>query len=273
MNKVRERIAAVRRPLLGMACYSYDPAFVDMLGHAGVDAVWIEMEHCPISFREAADLCRIAGGLGLLTMIRIPDASRENVLKAAEAGPDIIDLPMANSAEVVGRFVSHARFAPEGTRGFFASSRAVNYGFGPGSIADIQRAINQDICLMAQIETREAVARADEIAGVPGLDAIFLGAGDLSASFGLCGQTDHPVITAALERAIEAARGAGKLLAMAAPPHMMTVWLQKGVELMFLGSNISCMKTGLLETLAAIRRETDEFPAVEAHPFPAAKKH
>jgi 2-keto-3-deoxy-L-rhamnonate aldolase RhmA len=252
MNKIRNRIETVCRPLLGLACYTYNPAFLDMLGHLGVDVVWIEMEHSHISFAQAADLCRIGAGLGLLTMIRIPDSRRESVLKAAECGPDILDLPMANSVDVVTNFVSHARFAPEGTRGFFAASRAVNYGFGPG-IADIQQAINEELCLLAQIETKEAVRRAAEICAVPGLDGIFLGPGDLSSSFGVSGQTSHPLVLQALDDTIRVARKGGRLVALAAAAAGFEEWVAKGVDLLFVGSDISCLKSGLLETLAAAR--------------------
>ncbi len=252
MTKVHSRIDAVRRPLLGLACYTYNPPFLDMLGHLGVDVVWIEMEHSHISYAQAADLCRIGAGLGLLTMIRVPDARRESVLKAAECGPDILDLPMANSVEVVANFVSHARFAPEGTRGFFGASRAVNYGFGPG-LAEIQKAINEELCLLAQIETKEAVALATDICAVNGLDGVFLGPGDLSASLGLSGQTAHPVVKEALDEAIRVARGRGRLVALAAPPSQVAEWMAKGVDLLFPGSDISCLKSGLLDVVAAAR--------------------
>ena len=101
-----------------------------------------------MTFHEAGDLCRIAAGAGLLTMIRIPDARRESVLKAAELGPDILDLPMANSVEIATEFVRLARFPPEDNRGFFGVSRAVHYGVS-GSIREEQCRVNRELCLMA----------------------------------------------------------------------------------------------------------------------------
>src|SRR5688572_4696466 len=99
MTMLDEAIEEHGAPLLGVSTYFYDPVFVEIVRYAGFHVVWIEMEHAPISFSEAADLCRIASGNGLLTMIRIPDTRRENILKAAECGPDIIDVPMVNSVE------------------------------------------------------------------------------------------------------------------------------------------------------------------------------
>src|ERR1700735_1799706 len=121
MNRLHQAIARNQgKPLLGAALYFYDPVFLEIAAHMGFQVIWIEMEHAPISFAEAADLCRMAAGTGMLTMIRIPDARRENVLKAAECGPDIIDLPMADSSETVSELVRFSKFGPQGARGNFS---------------------------------------------------------------------------------------------------------------------------------------------------------
>src|SRR5437868_11844417 len=99
MNRLRKAVENNNgRTLLGAALYFYDPIFLEIAAHMGYQAIWIEMEHAPITFAEAADLCRMASGSGMITMIRIPDSRRENILKAAECGPDIIDVAMVNQA-------------------------------------------------------------------------------------------------------------------------------------------------------------------------------
>ncbi len=257
MNKVEEVLRKVRRkPLLGMAAYTYNPAFVEMMGHLGFDIVWVEMEHAPITFGEANTLCQIASGMGMLTMIRIPDARRENVLRAAECGPDIIDLPMGNSTEQLTQLVGNALYAPEGNRGFFGSSRAVRYGlFGP--IAEEQRRINRDICIMSQIETREAVDRAEELCGVPGLSAIFIGLGDLSSSLGCSGDTDNEKVRSALDRAITVAKRHGKLVAIAGGFSQAGLLADKGVDMLFGGSDIACMSHSARAFLTEARDALD----------------
>ena len=85
MNRLQRAVRANGgRTLLGAAVYFYDPIFLEIAAHLGYQAIWIEMEHAAITFAEAADLCRMATGTGMLTMVRIPDSRRENVLKAAE---------------------------------------------------------------------------------------------------------------------------------------------------------------------------------------------
>ena len=111
MNRLHRAIhRANGRPVLGTALYFYDPIFLEISAHMGFEVVWIEMEHAGITFAEAADLCRMAAGTGMLSMIRIPDTRRESVLKGAECGPDILDLPMVNSPEQVRELLrSHQR--------------------------------------------------------------------------------------------------------------------------------------------------------------------
>src|SRR5258708_27583538 len=89
------------KPLLGAAAYLNNPAFIEMAALLGYHAAWVEMEHTFHTFEQAADLCRLASGLGLLTMLRIPDLQRGTILKGCECGPDILDLPMANTPEMV----------------------------------------------------------------------------------------------------------------------------------------------------------------------------
>lgn len=243
MNRLEEILKQKGAPLLGIAVHRFDLAFVEMASQLGFHALWIEMEHLPVSYRDAADLCRLASALGMLTMIRIPDASRDHVLKAAECGPDIIDLPMGNSPATLEQLVMHARYAPEGNRGFFGASRAVRYGIS-GDIAGEQRRVNRELCLMSQIETREAVDRAEELCRVPGIDAIFLGPGDLSTSLGVTGEVRHPSVLGAMEKTIAIAKANGKRVAMMAAPADAGEWARKGVDLLFCGSDTACLKAG-----------------------------
>jgi len=123
MNRLHQAIAAANgRPVLGAAVYTYDPVFVEIAARTGFKVLWIEMEHAPITWSQTADLCRMVAGTGMLTMIRIPDARRETVLKAAECGPDILDLAMANHVQDLNDLVRYARYYPDGDRGLWSPS-------------------------------------------------------------------------------------------------------------------------------------------------------
>ena len=252
MNRLQQALERHGAPILGAAAYTYNPEFLEIAALMGYRAAWIEMEHTFLTFAQAADLCRIASGLGMLTMLRVPDAQRATVLKAAECGPDILDLPMANTPEVIADFVRHARFSPEGARGFFGVSRAVGFGVR-GPVADEQQKLNRELCLMVQIETREAVDRADELCSVPGMDAVFIGPADLSASLGVPGQTGHELVFHAASRAIASARAHGKLTAAGVAVQDVAFWVRQGIDLLFCINDLAAMKIGAAKAMEAAR--------------------
>jgi 2-keto-3-deoxy-L-rhamnonate aldolase RhmA len=235
------------KTLLGAACYFYDPVFLEICARLGYQAIWIEMEHGHISFSEAADLCRMSAGTGMLTMIRVPDSRRESILKASECGPDVLDVPMVSTPEQMHEILRWARFAPEGERGFFSVSRAVDYGIVP-SVVEEQSKLNKELCLLAQIETADAMTRLDELAAVPGVD-IFVGPADLAASFGYPGQTAHPVVTAAATDIVRAARKHNKLIASACGPADFAFWIDQEIDLLFCTNDVTCLKKAASDTL------------------------
>src|SRR5215471_17681910 len=239
-------------PILGAASYLYNPTFLEIVALMGFKAAWIEMEHTFLTFAQAADLCRIASGLGMLTMIRIPDARRATVLQAAECGPDIIDLPMANSPEMLEELVQNAKFPPDGVRGFFSVSRAVKYGLD-GPVPAEQERLNRELCLMVQVETREAVDRIEELCEVPGIEGIFLGPADLSASLGVPGQTGHDRVFEAAAKTICVAKAHGKQTAAGVAPQDIPFWVEQGIDLLFCINDIAAMKMGAQAALGQAR--------------------
>ena len=98
------------------------------------------------------------------------------------------------------------RYAPRGMRGVSGMSRATRYG----QVRDYAKRAEEELCLIVQIETAEAVGRIAEIAAVDGVDALFIGPADLAASMGHPGDMGHPEVVAMIERAIKAIVAAGK---------------------------------------------------------------
>jgi 4-hydroxy-2-oxoheptanedioate aldolase len=272
MNRLHRAIRqAAGKPLLGAALYSYDPIFLEIAAHMGFEVIWIEMEHAPISFAEAADLCRMAAGSGMLTMIRIPDARRESVLKAAECGPDMIDIPMVDSPEQAAELVRYAKFAPIGARGVFSVSRALRYGI-VDSVPDEQQKLNTELTLLAQVETKEALTRIEEIASVPGVD-IFIGPADLAASLGIPGQTGHPDLLEAAEQIVAVARKHRKKIVTACAPADFHHWIRLGVDLLFCTNNIVCLKTGAQLALNAAHQAIDKLQQQQTPPENNSSSH
>jgi 4-hydroxy-2-oxoheptanedioate aldolase len=244
MNRLQSIVSMNNgEPLLGIAVYFYDPPFLDMAAHLGFKVMWIEMEHSFITFAEAADLCRMAKGRGLLTMIRAANTQRENVMKSAECGPDIIDVPMVDRPEDVYALIDSARFPPVGNRGFFSVSPSLAYGL-ENNVAQEQLRLNDELCLMVQVETAESVKNIDAICAIPGVE-IFIGPSDLSASLGVPGQLSHPKVLEAARTVIQAAKNSGKLVAVGSGPGEFDFYAKEGVDLLFCGNDLACMRIGI----------------------------
>ena len=243
-------------PVFGAAAYLNDPVFIEMCAYLGFQVMWLEMEHSHMTFSEVANLCRISQGCGMLTMIRIANASRENVLKAAECGPDLIDVPMANSAYELKELAKYARFAPQGQRGYFSVSRAVKYGVVADVPAEQQR-VNENLSLMAQIETAESIGKLEEICSVPDVE-IFIGPADLAATLGVPGKTGHARVQENAGLAIHAAKKHGKLVAVGAAPADFKFWVKAGVDLLFCTNDTACLRIGLQAVLQQAREAVDQ---------------
>lgn len=253
MNRLRKALEQNGgKTLLGAAVYFYDPIFLEICAYLGYQAIWIEMEHAQINFAQAADLCRMAAGSGMLTMIRIPDTRRESVLKAAECGPDILDVPMIEDAGTIQELQKYARFAPMGERGYFSVSRAVHYGIGD-KVPSEQQELNQDLCLLAQMETATAVERVEELASVSDID-LFVGPADLAASMGHPGNQSHPEVRAACKRILEAASKNGKMVATACAQSDYAFWIENGVSLLFCTNDVACLKAAGASSLKAAQQ-------------------
>lgn len=245
MNRLQKAVRENgNRPLLGIAVYFYDPIFLEMAARLGFRVIWLEMEHGFLTFAETADLCRMAKNAGMLAMVRAADTRRENVMKAAECGPDIIDVPMIESPEMVQELIQSARFPPLGNRGFFSVSRSLHYGLVE-NIAEAQAQINKDLCLMIQIETAEALRRIDELCAIPDVE-IFIGPSDLSATLGVPGQLSHPKVFEAAQKILAAARRTGKVVAVGSSPAEFDFYAKQGVDLLFCGNDIACLRSGIL---------------------------
>lgn len=237
MSRVSSLLAKKNRPLVGTAAFYYHPEFVEIAGHAGLDVIWIDTEHTQMSWTEVSNMCRAAAGAGLLTMIRVPDSQRQNVLRAAEIGPDILDLPMGNTPEVVKEFVDHARPSPQGNRGFLPLSRAHGYGV-KGTFADRTAQLNNDLCLLSQVETVEAVSNFDALCGIDNLDGFFFGAGDLAVSMGLNGDNKHPEVLSEVRRLVRLSKERGKITSLYCNLPDLKGWMSEGVDLIFCDNDV-----------------------------------
>jgi 2-keto-3-deoxy-L-rhamnonate aldolase RhmA len=177
---------------------------IEILGSLGFDFVVIDQEHAPLDRTQIDLMCFAARASGMAPVVRVGDPGAANVLSALDCGAMGIMFPHTISAETAQGFVARCRYQG-GVRGFAGMSRAAGWGrrSGPEHIAQQ----DSGIAVIAMIEDQEAVAQVPAIVATDGIDAVFIGRGDLTASFGQ--DPDAKAKVAALTEEIARATRAG----------------------------------------------------------------
>lgn len=190
------------QPLLALIVKMPAAAVVELAGHAGFDFVMIDTEHGPSDMTELEHHVRAAESAGIGTLVRVSDARSSDILRALDAGADGIVVPHIIDASCVRDAVAMTRYPPLGRRSLAVSTRAGHHGLA-GVNGHLESARDR-VKLICQIEDAEALERLPEILTVTGLDGIFIGPSDLSASLGRPGQVDDPVVVEAVEMVADA---------------------------------------------------------------------
>lgn len=182
-----------------------DPGLAGILGSAGYDYVVLDVEHGPFTLASIRNCVDAVAATPAWTVARLPSADATLIKQTLDAGVDGVQIAMVHDAEIAAAAVRAARYAPEGARGYGAGHAA---GYGSRFDAYVAEA-NSQVAVVAMIESSDGVENAAAIAAVEGLDAIFVGPTDLSASLGFFGQSEHPVVQEAIAHVVEASLSAG----------------------------------------------------------------
>lgn len=155
--------------------------------NTGVDFLWIDLEHRPFEVDAVRWIPVICRGKGCACMVRVAGLDSSQIKKALDIGANCIMIPQVNTADEARRAVEYAKYPPQGSRGI---SPLWTF-FMDVSWNDYLPAANDETCVIVQIETPQGMQNIEEIAAVEGVDVVFAGPMDLSASFGHIGQTSH----------------------------------------------------------------------------------
>ena len=182
-----------KRPMTGTLLSMSAPQVAEIIAISGFDWVLIDMEHSAISLESVQNAIQIMEGK-ILTIVRVPANDEVWIKRVLDTGCDGILVPMVNSAAEAERVVQASKYPLEGRRSV-GLSRAHKYG---AAFKDYVENANKELIIMIQCEHKEAVKNFDEILKVNGIDSVFIGPYDLSASMGLTGQITHPEVASTI---------------------------------------------------------------------------
>jgi len=183
------------------------PAEVEAAGYAGFDAVILDAEHGAASGPALEHLLRAADAATTPALVRVPSAQASGILEALDAGATGVVVPHITSAAEAEAVLAAAHYPPRGRRGLALTTRAGRHG--TVTVSEHLARAEAETVVVVQIEDAVAVPRAGEILAVDGVDAVLIGATDLSVSLGHPGDTSHQDVQAAIESILAAARAHG----------------------------------------------------------------
>ena len=200
-NTVKQKLAEGRQ-VVGATVATADADIYCAVANSGFDFIWIEMQHSPLTYTDAARMIWACRDAPAIPFIRVPAATEGDIQKATDIGALGIIVPMVDSMEEIRDAVTYAHYPPFGKR----SQGGGQYGALWGS--DYRAAANENIMVVAMIEQPAGVAIVDEVANLEGVDVVFIASSDLGSFTGL--PQGHPEYEALVTTVRDATLGAGR---------------------------------------------------------------
>ena len=213
-----------------------EPWLAEIIGRIGFDVIWFDMEHRSFGFDKIDGLSLACRATGIDLMVRVRKTGYTSPMRALEFGANGILVPHCMSVEEARQWVDWVRFPPLGRRGFDGAGADADYALTDAK--EYLSKANDQIFLALQVEDRECVECVDEIAALPGVDLLFVGPGDLSISYGVPFEFDHPLVQSAINRVAAAAHKAGKWWGIpTGSPEQAQAALDRGARLITAGND------------------------------------
>src|ERR1700739_414369 len=225
----------------------------EVMARQGFDALCVDLQHGTSEMKDGARMLPALSQTATGPVVRVPCNEPAAIMKALDLGAYGIIVPLVNTAEEAAKAVAACRYPPGGMRSSGAV-RAMHYG-GP----DYGAHANDEIVVMAMIETKEGIANLDAICATPGLDAVYIGPADLSFALGLAPRGDNPdpLHLATCDKIREAAHKQGiKCVMHCASAAFAAGAVKRGFDMVMLTSDLSCMIAGARAQLDELKSKT-----------------
>ncbi len=230
------------------------PAVMEVAGLAGFDFAIIDTEHGEISSDRAVDMIRAAKLSGISPIVRVYGNQPELIAKALDIGAEGVQIPQISTKAAAEAAVKAAKFSPQGERGCNAYVRAAQYSHR-NKLTYFADA-NKETTVIIQVEGMEGVNNIADILTVEGMDVLFIGPYDLSASLGIPGQVEHPLLIAEVEKTMAMARKAGVAIGFFVDDVASAVkWKKRGVQYISFASDVGLIHEVFSQKVKAFRQE------------------
>ena len=223
-----------------------------LFARSGFNFFYVDMEHSQVDYHELAGIAAAAKLAGITPIAGTTSHADHLIARPLDAGAMGVIVPHVSTPEQTADIVKWAKYAPDGERGLLGMG--VHTGFEtPDGTAWVE-AQNREVLVAIKVESALGIENIEAIAAVPGLDAILVGPGDLSATMGIPEQMRHPRVIEAIERMLAAVKAVG----IAGGPHVSSpeeavAWAEKGATFMSFSYDGGLLARAATEGMSAIR--------------------
>lgn len=233
-NRLKQALAD-GKTVFGLLNSIPSPLMVEMIGYAGYDFVILDMEHVCVNPETLENMVRAAECAGMTALVRVPNAAPESILRALDCGAQGIVVPHVRNRTDAEQAVAASRYYPLGSRGI---SGGRTTGFGAIDLPTYFERANREIMVVAMIEDKDGVENLAAILSVAGIDMVLEGAIDLSQSYSVPGQVQHPSVQAAIDKIASACSECQvKFCAVPRAADQLDGWKARGVQAYLLGDD------------------------------------
>jgi 2-dehydro-3-deoxyglucarate aldolase len=237
-NTFRKRVQA-DEPLIGCWMSLASNIVSEVVGYAGFDWLLLDAEHSPNDIHTLLNQLQSLKDSASAPVVRPAWNDPIQIKRLLDIGFYNFLIPFIESAEQAQAAVAATRYPPQGIRGVSVAQRSNRYGYEQ----DYFSRINDNICVIVQIESRKGVDACADIAAVDGVDCLFIGPSDLSAALGHFGQPQHPEVQEAIRFITEQAKSKGKAVGILAPIEADAQrYLSMGINVTAVGSDLGMLK-------------------------------
>jgi 4-hydroxy-2-oxoheptanedioate aldolase len=186
-NRIRKKMKQ-NKLAIGTYVNLADSKLIEIVGLAGFDAAFIDLEHNSYDLKTVEEMIRACDLVGITSLVRVQDSNPKTILRILDMGAQAIQIPHIASKSEAVEAVKAVRYAPLGDRGMYYVSRASHFGTVP--VKEHIKTSNSEIVLIVMVEDAKAIRELGDIASVEGLDLIAIGPSDLSANLGITDRND-----------------------------------------------------------------------------------
>lgn len=252
-NQAKRRLAAGELAL-GLGVRQSRTVDIATIAKAcGFDWLFIDMEHGTHDVDGAAQLAMACLGAGVTPVVRVPGHEHYHASRLLDAGAQGIVAPHVDTPEEARRIAQACRYPPLGRRSVAGAQPQL--GFRNVAVGEASRLVNEETLVVVMLETPRAIANADAIAQVEGVDVLLIGTNDLCAEMGIPGEFTHPQVEEAYRAVIEVCRRRGRYPGMGGvyEPKLMEKYIGYGMRFILSGSDLSFLMAGARERASFLR--------------------